>query len=69
MSCGLIGNYLILRRMSLVGDAISHSVLPGIAIAFLVARSRNSFAMLTGALVAGVATTLLIETIHRRTRV
>lgn len=68
-SCGLIGNYLILRRMSLVGDAISHSVLPGIAIAFLVARSRNSLAMLAGALVAGVATTLLIETIHRRTRV
>jgi manganese/zinc/iron transport system permease protein len=68
-SCGLIGNYLILRRMSLVGDAISHSVLPGIAIAFLVARSRNSLVMLAGALVAGVATTLLIETIHRRTRV
>jgi manganese/zinc/iron transport system permease protein len=68
-ACGLIGNYLVLRRMSLVGDAISHSVLPGIAIAFLIARTRSNFAMFAGALVAGVVTTLLIETIHRSTRV
>ena len=34
-ACGLVGNYLVLRRISLVGDAISHSVLPGIAIAFI----------------------------------
>ena len=68
-ACGLIGNYLVLRRMSLVGDAISHSVLPGIAIAFLIAETRSNVAMFLGALVAGVATTLLIETIHRRSRV
>lgn len=69
MACGLIGNYLILRRMALVGDAISHSVLPGIAVAFLVAQSRDRLVMFVGALAAGLATTLLIETIHRRTRV
>lgn len=68
-ACGLIGNYLILRRMALVGDAISHSVLPGIAIAFLIAKTRSNFAMFLGALAAGVATTVLIETIHRRSRV
>jgi len=68
-SCGLIGNYLILRRMALVGDAISHSVLPGIAIAFLIAESRSNVAMFIGALAAGVVTTVLIETIHRRSRV
>ena len=68
-ACGLIGNYLILRRMALVGDAISHSILPGIAIAFLLAKSRSSLAMFAGALVAGIVTTLLIETIHRRSRV
>ena len=68
-ACGLIGNYLILRRMALVGDAISHSVLPGIAIAFLIAESRSTLVMFIGALAAGVVTTLLIETIHRRTRV
>jgi manganese/zinc/iron transport system permease protein len=69
LACGLIGNFLILRRMSLVGDAISHSVLPGIAIAFLIAKSRHSLAMFIGALAAGVTTTMLIEMIHRRSRV
>ncbi|MBM3870194.1 MAG: metal ABC transporter permease [Verrucomicrobia bacterium] len=68
-ACGLVGNFLILRRMALVGDAISHSVLPGIAIAFLVAKSRSSLAMFVGALAAGVVTTVIIETVHRKTRV
>ena len=68
-ACGLVGNYLILRRMALVGDAISHSVLPGIVIAFLLAKSRNSMAMFVGALAAGGLTTVIIETIHKRSRV
>ncbi len=68
-ACGLVGNYLILRRMALVGDAISHSVLPGIAIAFLIAHSRSSIAMFLGALVAGVVTTVIIEAIHKKSRV
>src|SRR3989344_5688364 len=68
-ACGLVGNYLILRRMALVGDAISHSVLPGLAIAFLLSNSRSSLAMFLGALCAGVVTTLIIEVIHKKTRV
>jgi manganese/zinc/iron transport system permease protein len=68
-ACGLVGNYLILRRMALVGDAISHSVLPGIVIAFLLAQSRSSSVMFLGALVAGVLTTVLIEVIHKKSRV
>jgi manganese/zinc/iron transport system permease protein len=68
-ACGLVGNYLILRRMALVGDAISHSVLPGLAIAFLLANSRSSGVMFAGALAAGIVTTLIIEIIHRKSRV
>jgi len=68
-SCALAGNYLVLRRIALVGDAISHSVLPGIAVAFLITSSRDSIWMFLGALVAGLMTTLFIELIHRRTRV
>jgi len=68
-ACGLIGNYLILRRMALVGDAISHSVLPGLAIAFLLAGSRGTLPMFLGALAAAVLTTLIIEVIHQKTRV
>src|SRR5690349_12922274 len=68
-ACGLVGNYLILRRMALVGDAISHSVLPGLVIAFLISGQRSSGAMFLGALVAGIVTTVIIEAIHRNSRI
>ncbi|MBL9205831.1 MAG: metal ABC transporter permease [Opitutaceae bacterium] len=68
-ACGLVGNYLMLRRMALMGDAVSHSVLPGLVVAFLVSGSRSTGPMFVGALAAGAAATLIIETIHTRTRV
>jgi manganese/zinc/iron transport system permease protein len=68
-ACGLVGNYLILRRLALMGDAISHSILPGLAIAFLISHSRSSVVMFVGALIAGVVTTVIIEMIHKTTRV
>lgn len=68
-TCGIVGNFLMLRRMALVGDAISHSVLPGLALAFLLSGRRDSWVMFLGALAAGIVTTLIIEVIHRKTRV
>lgn len=68
-ACGLVGNYLILRRMALMGDAVSHSVLPGLVIAFLLSNSRGTLPMFIGALAAGAVTTVLIELIHRNSRV
>ena len=68
IACALIGNYLVLRRISLVGDAISHSVLPGIAIAFIMTGSRDGVPMFVGALVAGVVATVFIEVLHSRSR-
>ncbi|OKL39538.1 metal ABC transporter permease [Pontibacter flavimaris] len=67
--CSLLGCYLILRRMAMVGDAISHAVLPGIVIAFLFTGSRESVPMLIGAGLLGVLTTFLIEFFHRYARV
>ena len=67
--CSLLGCYLILRRMAMVGDAISHAVLPGIVIAFLVTGSRETVPMLIGAGLLGVITTFLIEFFHRYARV
>lgn len=69
VACGLVGNYLILRRMALMGDAVSHSVLPGLVVAFLWSGSRGTGVMFAGALAAGAATTVLIEGIHRLSRV
>ena len=65
-ACGLLGVFLVLRKMSLLGDALSHAVLPGIAIAFLLSGSRDIIPMFVGAAVFGVITTLLVETFHRR---
>lgn len=67
-SCALLGCYLILRKMAMVGDAISHAVLPGIVIAFLISGSRDSMTMLIGAGLIGILTTFLIEFLHKKAR-
>lgn len=64
-SCALLGSFLLLRKMTMVGDAISHAVLPGIVLAYLVAQTRASVAMLIGAALFGVLTTILIEVLHK----
>ncbi|WP_370875423.1 metal ABC transporter permease [Bacillus horti] len=63
--CGLIGCYIILRGMALMGDAISHSVLPGVAISFMLG-STNFF---IGAVTTGVITALGIGFISRNTKI
>ena len=68
ISCALLGCFLILRKMSMVGDAISHAVLPGIVIAFLVAGSMSSIWMLIGAGLIGLLTTFIIEFFHIKGR-
>lgn len=67
-SCAVLGAFLVLRRMSMMGDAISHSVLPGLAAAFLLTRSYSIGPLLAGALVAGLLTALLTQTLHRYVR-
>lgn len=68
VSCSLLGSFLILRKMAMVGDAISHSVLPGIVIAFLISGSRDNIPMLIGAAAVGVLTTIIIEVLHKKAR-
>jgi len=68
VSCAILGSFLILRKMSMVGDAISHSVLPGIVIAYLIAGNMQRIWMLIGAGILGVITTFLIEFFHRKGR-
>jgi len=64
-SAGLIGSFLVLRRMAMLGDAISHAVLPGIVIAFLITGGRSAPAMLVGAGIVGLVTTFLIQALNR----
>lgn len=63
-SCGLIGSMLILRRMAMLADAISHTVLLGIVIAYLITRELSGVHMLIGAIAAGLLTSMLIQWIH-----
>jgi len=64
VSAALLGNFLVLRRMSMLGDAISHSVLPGLAAAFFISGTRNSLPMFLGAIIVGVLTAFLTEWIR-----
>jgi len=66
--CALLGCYLILRKMAMVGDAISHAVLPGIVLAFLFSGSRDSVTMLLGAGIIGIFTSFLIEFFHKKAK-
>lgn len=61
----MLGNFLVLRRMSMMADAISHAVLPGLAIAFYVTHSRDSLWMFLGAAIVGVLTGAFTEIVHR----
>jgi manganese/zinc/iron transport system permease protein len=64
VASALLGNFLVLRRMSMLGDAISHAVLPGLAAAFFLSGSRSSVPMFLGAVVVGVLTALFTEWIR-----
>jgi len=63
---GVLGTYLVLRKSVMIGDAISHAVLPGLIIGFLISGSKNSFPMLISAAISGVLTTLLIQYLNRK---
>jgi len=61
MACALPGNFLVLRKMSMMGDAISHAVLPGLAIAFIVTQARASLTMFIAAGIVGVLTAVFTQ--------
>lgn len=65
LACALPGCFLVLRKMSMMGDAISHAVLPGIAMAFILTESRGSLVMFIGAAVVGVLTAVFTQWISR----
>jgi manganese/zinc/iron transport system permease protein len=66
---GVLGSFALLRRQSLLGDAISHSALPGIALAFLLTGSKSPLVLVVGAAIAGWVGTLFLTSIVRNTRI
>lgn len=65
VTCAIPGNFLLLRGQALIGDAISHVVLPGIVLAFLVSGGVSPWAMLVGAAIAAMLSVASIEAIRR----
>ncbi|NRA98764.1 MAG: metal ABC transporter permease [Rhodobacteraceae bacterium] len=65
IACALPGNFLVLRKQALIGDAISHVVLPGIVVAFLVTGVIATAPMMLGAAGAAIVAVILIEAIKR----
>jgi manganese/zinc/iron transport system permease protein len=69
VACAIPGCFLVLKRMSMLGDAISHAILPGIAVAFFITGSRDVLPMLAGAMAVGMLTALLTSGLARIGRV
>jgi ABC-type Mn2+/Zn2+ transport system permease subunit/Mn-dependent DtxR family transcriptional regulator len=69
LSCGLLGSFIVVRRMALVGDTLSHAVLPGVALGFLWNMSKDPWAIFIGAVLAGLAGTALVTAITKTTRI
>ncbi len=64
VTCALLGCFLLLRRMSLIGDAISHAVLPGIALAYFMTGQLGGVLIVLGAMLLGFLTAYLTQALH-----
>jgi manganese/zinc/iron transport system permease protein len=69
LAAGVLGAFAVLRQRSLVGDALAHSALPGVAIAFLVTGAKDASSLLAGAALAGLVGALAMYGIERTTRI
>jgi manganese/zinc/iron transport system permease protein len=69
INASLLGVFLVLRKMSMVGDAISHSVLPGIVVAYFFSGDKTSGLLLLGATLTGVLTALLIDWLSKKAKI
>ncbi|MFC0415365.1 metal ABC transporter permease [Cytobacillus solani] len=65
ITCGITGCFLILRKLSMLADAISHTVLLGIVLAFIVSQSMSGVYMLIGAAVVGLLTAVGVQMLHQ----
>lgn len=69
ISCGLLGSFIVVRKLALFGDALSHAVLPGVAAGYLMAGEKNPLTIFVGASIAGVLGTVLVNVIKKTTHI
>lgn len=68
LTCGVLGCFVVLRRMALIGDALSHAVLPGVVLTFIITKDTQPIPLLIGALVAGLVASVLINVVTKASR-
>jgi manganese/zinc/iron transport system permease protein len=66
--CGLMGSFLVVRRLALMGDALAHAVLPGVALGFLWNMSKDPIAIFVGAVAAGLLGAATVQLLRSTTR-
>jgi manganese/zinc/iron transport system permease protein len=69
LSSSLVGSFAFLQKKSLVGDAVAHSLLPGIAIAFMISGSKNPWVLILGALISGWVSILIMDFLTKRSKI
>ncbi|MDA0343180.1 MAG: metal ABC transporter permease [Verrucomicrobia bacterium] len=69
LNCGLMGGYIVTRRLSMFGDTLSHAVLPGIAVGYSLTQSKNNWALMLGATFSGFAGVWFISFLSRHTKI
>ncbi len=69
LACALAGVFLVLRRMAMMADAISHAILPGLVAGYILAKGPNIFVGFIGAAIAGLLTVVLVEALTKSRRV
>lgn len=69
LCCGLLGSFIVVRKLSLVGDTLSHAVLPGVALGFLWSATKDPLAIFIGATIAGLLGTVVVNLIKDTTTV
>ncbi|MFN3529396.1 MAG: metal ABC transporter permease [Bacteroidia bacterium] len=67
ISCGMLGVFIVLRNMSLIGDALSHAILPGVVVGFMIA-GHSIFAFFTGSVIAGLVAALSITWLQQHVK-
>jgi len=66
INCSLVGSYLVLRKMTMMSDAITHAVLPGIVLGFLITGSKNPLIVLLSASITGIFASVLMSFLHTK---
>jgi manganese/zinc/iron transport system permease protein len=69
LTSGMLGSFAVLRRQSLLGDAVSHAALPGIVLAFLLSGAKTPLVLVLGAALTGWGAALLVMLVVKTTRI